>query len=105
MCRLAQGNHRIPGLVVECLRKGQVVSSQVERLLHVRESQARARVIGLWVEGKDLIDNVVSDGRKENTKICGDIFGRVDTGPGRTIGLVEFVGDYEGTRKVEALLV
>jgi hypothetical protein len=38
MRRLTQRNHRIPSLIVKSLRKGQVMSSQIKRLLHIRKS-------------------------------------------------------------------
>lgn len=69
MCSLAQRNHCIPCLVVERLGKRQVVSSQIERLLHVRESKTRARIIGLGVKCEDLVHNIISDGREEDAEV------------------------------------
>lgn len=74
----AQRDHCIPCVVVKSLSNCQIMCNQIERLFHVGEAQAWAGVIGLGVQFQKLIDNVIGDGREENSQVGGHILGGVD---------------------------
>ena len=73
-----QRDHSIPCIVVKSLSNCQIVCDQIERLFHVGEAQAWAGVIRLGVQFQKLIDDVIGDGREENSQVRGHILRGVD---------------------------
>lgn len=95
----------VPGVVLESVSKGEVLASQVERLLHVGEAEAGALVVILGVELKKLLNDVVSDGREEDAELGRNISGGVHARVGLAVGFVLLVRDDQGTAEVEVTSV